>query len=89
MNIVSIPITETKGKVLAAYTDDTNITNVEITALPSPEAQLGKTSELFINPLTGELSYEYVDKQLTETEQVLHQRIADLETLLLQSKGVI
>lgn len=89
MKIASIIITETKAKVLAVYTDDTNINTVAIAELPEPESQLGKNSELFINPNTGELFYEYIDKPLTETEQVLQQRISDLETVILQLGGVI
>lgn len=79
MNIVSTPISETKAKVLASYTDDTLITNVAINTLPASDAQVGKKSELFINPTTGELFYEYTDKPLTETEQVLSDRLAQTE----------
>jgi hypothetical protein len=89
MKIASLTVTETKAKVLAAYTDTTNITDVAVNNIPDPETQIGKNAELFINPLTGELFYEYTDKPMSETEQVLHQRISDLETLLLQQEGVI
>lgn len=89
MNIVSTTISGTKAKVLASYTDDTNITNVDISTLPTPEIQVGKDAVLYIDTVTKELSYEYIDKPLTEMEQVLQQRISDLETVILQLGGVI
>jgi len=79
MNIVSTTISGTKAKVLAAYTDDTNITNVEITVLPTPEVQVGKQAELYIDTVTKELTHEYVDKPLSETEQVLNNRLLEAE----------
>ncbi len=89
MIIVSTAISETKAKVHAVYTDDTSFTSVSIETLPVAENQLGKVPELYINPVTGQLFYEYMDKPLTEGEQVLLQRISDLETLALELGGVI
>jgi len=89
MIIVNTPISETKAKVHAVYTDDRSFTSVSIETLPVAENQLGKVPELYINPNTHELFYEYTDKPLTEGEQVLQQRISDLETVILQLGGVI
>jgi len=82
LNIVSNQISDTKAKVLNAYSNNTPITNVDIDVLPIPENRLGKIAELYINPTTGELWYEYIDAPMTETEQILFDKLAEMQAAM-------
>lgn len=79
MKISSLKINEEKAKVLSTYNDETPITQVDIKELPLPEKIKGKTAELYINPLTGELWYEYVDIPMSEIEILLSGKQSILE----------
>lgn len=83
MNIVSIPVSENKAKVVASYTDTTNITYLDLSDIPQPENVPGRTPQLFINPVTNELFYEYVITPEGERDQ----RIADLEAAMASILG--
>lgn len=83
MNIVSFIIDDTKAKVLASYEDTTAITKLDLDMLPEPEFIPGKRAELFINPATQELFYEYVNTPEGEKEQ----HITDLEMAMAAVLG--
>lgn len=70
MIILSMPGTETKAKVVGSFLDTTTVNTVSAETLPVPEDQIGKDAVLYINPQTGQLFYEYEDRELTEREQL-------------------
>lgn len=51
---------------------------LEVEVIPEPEAQPGKLHNLYVNPKTKELWYEYTDRPLT-TEEELAQVKAQLK----------
>lgn len=79
MKILSIPISETEAKVCYVCPDSTQIAILDIELLPEPEEELGKYTELYINPTTNELYYKYIDKPLNEDSQILASRLEETE----------
>ena len=89
MIIVGTPISDTKALVNAVYIDTSVIVNSAITELPTPEQQLGKAHQLYINRVTQELFYEYEDKPLSEIEQLLKQQIEEKDTKITELQQVV
>lgn len=91
MVIVGTAVTNTKVKVDGSFIDGSQTETISAVAPPNPpENQIGKDVVLYLNPVTGELFWDYVDRPLTNTEQVteLNTTITDL-VQLLADKGVI
>lgn len=89
MIVLSIPITDTKAKVVGSYLDNTQVTNDIQTSFPNPEERLGKNAVLYINPMTQELFHEYEDRPLTpeeETTQSLTELEADNTALRVENE---
>jgi hypothetical protein len=64
-----IVLSDSNGNVIGSFVDGTTVTNLSgVTALPSPEQQVGKNAVLVIDPVTSALSYNYVDRPLTDAE---------------------
>jgi hypothetical protein len=87
MKIAATNIVEGKARVIASYTNDTPIVDVNLSVLPEPEKRDGKIAQLFVNPTTGEVWYEYLDAPMSETEQILNEKNASLTQQLAQVNG--
>lgn len=70
MLIIGKAIEENKIKVDGVYVDGTQVTTVESSEIPTPENIQGKEAELYLNPQTGELYYEYKQRELTNEEEI-------------------
>jgi hypothetical protein len=91
MIIVGTTISDTKVKVDGCFVNGSQSVVIDATNPPNPpENQAGKENVMFLNPVTKELFWEYVDRTLTDAEQVteLNATITDL-VQVLADKGVI
>jgi hypothetical protein len=64
------------------------IDGIEVDTIPEPKLLFGKDFIHYVNPETKEQWYEYIDRPLTLNEE-REKRLSDLETIILQMKGVI
>ena len=91
MIIVGTVISSTKVKVDGSFMDGSQTNTISAVAPPNPPVDIiGKDTVLYLNPVTGELFWDYVDRPLTDSEQVteLNATITDL-VQVLADKGVI
>lgn len=78
-------VNDNKIEVQGIYVDDSIIINTTNELPERPIEKLGKDVVLFVNPITNELFYDYVDRQLTSTEEeieLLKQQNEELTTML-------
>ena len=77
MIIVGTTISDTKVKVDGCFVDGSQSIVITATTPPNPpENQVGKDTVMFLNPVTGELFWEYVDRPLTDAENMVsHQYV--------------
>jgi len=77
------PVSKTKAKVTAIHyrpdllTDKQKAKTIEVEMVPEAEQLKGKTAQLYINPETKEMWYEYTDRPLTQEEL-----LADIYSIL-------
>lgn len=68
---------ETKAFVASVLYDATGFDpqdlaeGLEVEGIPEPEAQPGKLYNLYVNPQTKEVWYEYTDRPLTTEEELV------------------
>lgn len=71
MIIVGTAITSTKIKVDGSFVDGSQTETISAVAPPNPPVDVvGKDTVLYLNPVTGELFWDYVDRPLTDSEKV-------------------
>lgn len=59
---------------------ETRERGIDVQNIPEPEVRKGKRALPYINPKTGEIWYEYVDREMTETE-LLEEVLERLDSL--------
>jgi len=70
MIIIGTKITNTKIKVDGSFIDGSQENTISATSPPNPpENKVGKDAVLYLNPATGELFWDYVDRPLTDAER--------------------
>lgn len=79
MKIINTIESDNKAKVLSVFTDETNVIDVDIQNIPTPNAPLGKYPQLYINLENNELFYEYLDIPLSDAEELLMSRLVESE----------
>lgn len=87
-----IILSDSNNNVVGSYVAGTTVTDLSgITALPTPEQQVGKTARLVIDPATQTLSYAYDDRPLTEAEQVAQtaSNLAAIQTTLTATQDAV
>lgn len=83
MIIVGTVISDTKVKVDGCYTNDTQTITIPATTPPNcPENQVGKDAILYLNPTTGELFWDFVDRPLTDTEIIVQLKAENAQMVL-------
>jgi len=87
MIIVGETVLSTKVKVNGAFVDGSHIETIAADSPPNPpENQIGKDAVLYLNPATGNLFWDYVDRPLTDSEKISQseeQRAAMLLALVM------
>ena len=88
MIIVGTTITDTKVKVDGCFVDGSQSVNIDATTPPNPpENQVGKDTVMFLNPVTGELFWDYVDRPLTDAEAILQLKSENAQVVLALVMG--
>jgi hypothetical protein len=71
MIIVGTAISDTKVKVDGSFIDGSQTVTISAIAPPNPPVNVeGKDTVLYLNPVTGELFWDYVNRPLTDSEKV-------------------
>jgi hypothetical protein len=71
MIVIGTRISETKVKVDGSFIDGSQTNTISAVVPPNPPANVeGKDAVLYLNPVTGELFWDYVDRPLTDSEKV-------------------
>lgn len=66
-----IILSDSNNNVVGSFLDGTIMTDLSgVTDLPTHEQQVGKNAILVIDPTTKVLSYNYVDRPLTDSEKL-------------------
>jgi hypothetical protein len=79
MIIVGTLISSTKVKVDGSFIDGSQTVTISTINPPNPPVnQIGKDTVLYLNPVTGDLFWDYVDRPKT-AEEVNTERIASAE----------
>lgn len=82
MIIIGTKISDIKVKVDGSFKDGSQTNTITADAPPNPPIDVvGKDAVLYLNPVTGELFWDYVDRPLTDSE-----KNAALQTDLLNTK---
>ena len=91
MLIVGTTISDSKVKVDGCFVDGSQTVVIDATTPPNPpENQAGKDTVMFLNPVTKELFWEYVDRPLTDAETILQLKAENADIVLaLVIAGVI
>ena len=84
--------TDSTGKVLGSYIDGTfivTLTGVQNPPNP-PEPQMGKNTELYYNQSENVLEWRYVDRPLTQAEQIAQEQssLLSLQAAVATALGV-
>ena len=88
MIIVGTTISDTKVKVDGCFVDGSQSIAIDATTPPNPpESQAGKDTVLYLNPVTKELFYEYVDRPLTEAETIMQLKSESAQVVLALVMG--
>lgn len=81
-------LSDSNNNVVGSFVDGTTVTNLPGAAqLPTPEQQVGKNAVLVIDPAASTLSYNYVDRPLTEMEQQAQDEQQQAAILLAMVNG--
>jgi hypothetical protein len=85
----------TRGKVTFQHFQPNLLTSeqkqggIEVYSIPDPVYQDGKTPILYINPETFELWYEYVDRPLTQEEEIKNLKQQNAQIMLMLARNNI
>lgn len=82
-----IILSDSSNKVVGVFTDGTNISTIPDQSIPTPIDQIGKDPVLVIDLITKELSYNYVDRPLTDSEKITQSEQQDAAMLLALVTG--
>jgi len=85
MIIVGTPISGTKVKVDGSFKDGSQTVTISAVAPPNPPINIdGKDVVLYLNPVTGELFWDYVDRPFIDAE-----KIRSVEEQITETQGAI
>lgn len=83
MIIVGTTVTDTKVKVDGCFVDGSQSVVIDAVIPPNPpERQVGKDTVMFLNPVTEELFWEYVDRPLTDAETIDRLKVENAQVVL-------